>query len=297
METRQRHIVHATWVGVIANILLTAAKGLVGFMSNSQALLADAAHSASDIAGSFVVLFGVKISTRPPDEEHPYGHGKAEHIASMIVALLLILIGIQIAFVSIRVLFGAPPTPAGKLALAVTVVSVVMKEALFHYKFRLGKRYNSVALVAEAWHHRSDAFSSVAALMGVGLAIIGDRFGIIHLLYADALAGMVVALIVIKVGYSLAKDSSLVMMEKVLDESEVQKFTATAQAISGVLRIDQLLARSHGRYVVIDIKVGVDRYLSVEAGHAIGKRVKAGLLTAHPEVEDVLVHVNPYGDR
>lgn len=295
MRENTRHIVLATWLGIIVNTLLAIMKGIAGFISGSRALLADAVHSASDIAGSIVVLFGVKIATKPPDEEHPYGHGKAENIASIIVALLLIVIGIEISISSVKVFFGEVPKAPGKLALIVIIISILIKEGLFQYKFRIGRKYQSSALISEAWHHRSDSLSSIAALFGVGGAMLGEYFQLPFLVYADAAAGILVSLIVVKIGYSLAKESSLVMMEKVLDKKEVKKYKQTVMAVDGVIRIDQIFARTHGRYVIIDIKVSVDPNLSVKEGHDIAKAVKQRLLQKHEEIEDVLVHLNPYG--
>lgn len=294
MEENKSQIIFATWLGIVVNVFLTILKGVVGFISGSKALLADAAHSASDIVGSIVVLFGIRIAMKPADKEHPYGHGKAENIASIIVALLLIVVGLEIAISSTKVFFGDVPVVPGKMALVAIIISVIIKELLFQYKFYLGKKYNSVALISEAWHHRSDALSSGAALIGVGLAMIGSHFNISFLIYSDALAGVIVSLIVIKVGYSLAKDSSLVMMEQVLPRKEAQKFEDTVTQIAEVLKIDQILARTHGHYVIIDIKISVEPLLTVEEGHNISKEVKNKLLATHKEVKDVLVHVNPY---
>src|SRR5699024_772222 len=173
MKTSQQAIVKATWIGIIVNIFLAILKAVGGILSGSRALIADALHSASDIAGSIVVLLAVKISNKPPDAEHPYGHGKAENIASIIVALLLILVGIEITLSSAKVFFGDIPAAPGKLALVILAASILIKEILFQYKIRLGKKYKRTALVSEAWHHRSDALSSLAALTGVGLALIG----------------------------------------------------------------------------------------------------------------------------
>src|SRR5699024_5580362 len=136
--------------------------GIGGLIAGSKALLADALHSASDVAGSVVVLFAVKIAHKPPDKEHPYGHGKAENIASIIVSLLLIIVGIEISISSIKMFFGNVPVAPGNLAFIILVVSIRIKEVLFHYKSRFGKKYNSPALLSEAWHHRSHAISSLA---------------------------------------------------------------------------------------------------------------------------------------
>lgn len=296
MEEHKKQVVFATWLGIVVNVLLTILKGVVGFISGSKALLADAAHSASDIVGSVIVLFGIRIAMKPADKEHPYGHGKAENIASIIVALILIVVGVEIAITSAKVFFGEPPIVPGKIALIAIVISLVVKEVLFQYKYRLGKKINSVALISEAWHHRSDALSSGAALVGVGATMIGAHFDLSYLIYSDAVAGIVVSFIVIKVGYSLAKDSSMVMMEQVLPKEEANKFKKTVLQVDGVLKVDQILARTHGHYVIIDIKIGVDSLLSVEEGHSIGKDVKKSLIDSHKEVKDVLVHINPYDE-
>lgn len=295
MRPATKQILFATWLGIIVNVLLTLAKAVVGFLSHSQALLADAAHSASDVAGSVVALFAVKVAKSPPDDDHPYGHGKAEHVASIIVGLLLILVGGQIAIASIRIILGGPPEAPGIGALPIIILSVVLKEALFHYKLRLGRRHSSAVLTAEAWHHRSDVFSSLAALVGVGAALVGEQTGRTWLLYGDAAAGIVVSAVIVRVGIQLARQSSSIVMEQVLDAEEVKKYSDTVLRVDGVMGIDQLHARPHGRYVVIDIKISVNAYITVEAGHRVAKRVKDRLCDGHPEVEDVLVHVNPYG--
>ncbi|PPA71044.1 cation diffusion facilitator family transporter [Jeotgalibacillus proteolyticus] len=294
MDTRFKQARFATWMGIILNILLTILKGVVGWISGSRALIADAAHSASDVAGSFAVLMGLRTAQKPPDEEHPYGHGKAENIASFIVAILLIVVGIEIAISSSQVFFGETPSSPATIALVAIGISLVAKELMFQYKFRLAKKIDSSALLAEAWHHRSDALSSVAAFIGVGGAIIGDKFDFPILVYLDPVAGIAVSLLVIKVGYSLAKESSLIMMEQVLQSEKTSPYFKTAEALPGVERVDELLARTHGHYVVIDIKIGVDPQITVEEGHLISKEVKKTLLEKHQEIKKVFVHVNPY---
>lgn len=294
MRESSRSIIIATWVGIIVNLLLTLIKAIGGILGGSRALIADALHSASDVVGSIVVLFAVKIANKPPDEEHPYGHGKAEGVASIIVALLLIVVGVEISISSIKVFFGETPEAPGIIALIILVISILIKEVLFYYKLWLGKKYNSTVLITEAWHHRSDSLSSFAALLGIGLAIIGEKFAIGFLVYGDAIAGLIVSLIVIKVGYDLIKTSSNVMLEKVLGREEVRVYEETVLSVEGVKRIDQLLARTHGSYVIVDIKVSVDPNITVKEGHDIATEVKQSLILKHEEVEDVLVHINPY---
>lgn len=294
MRENTRSIIIATWIGIIVNVLLAILKTIGGILSGSRALLADALHSASDIVGSIVILFAVKVAVKPPDDEHPYGHGKAENVGSIIIALLLIVVGIEISISSVKVFFGEVPIAPGSLALVIIIISIVIKEVLFYYKLYLGKKFRSTALISEAWHHRSDSLSSLAALVGVGAAMLGEKLGWSVLIYGDALAGIVVSLIVIKVGYSLAQESFEIMMEKVLSKDESQIYTDTVLTVAGVKRIDQMLARTHGSYVIIDIKISVDPVISVREGHSIAARVKEILLKKHTDIEDVFVHVNPY---
>lgn len=296
-QNRVKPIVFATWIGIIVNLLLSILKAVGGVLSGSRALLADALHSASDVLSSFVILFGVKIANKPPDEEHPYGHGKAENIASIIVAILLIVVGIEISISSIKVFYGIIPPAPSILALFILLISIGVKEGLYHYKSRLGKKLNSTALIADAWHHRSDSLSSVAALIGVGLSILGEKLHLSYFIYGDAVAGIVVSIIVMKVGYDLIKASATVILEKVLSKEEIQHYKETVFKIDRVKRIDQLFARTHGSYIIIDIKISVDQHITVKEGHDIAREVKNILMDSHVEIEDVLVHINPFFDN
>lgn len=296
-QNRVKPIVFATWIGIIVNLLLSILKAVGGVLSGSRALLADALHSASDVLSSFVILFGVKIANKPPDEEHPYGHGKAENIASIIVAILLIVVGIEISISSIKVFYGIIPPAPSILALFILLISIGVKEGLYHYKSRLGKKLNSTALIADAWHHRSDSLSSVAALIGVGLSILGEKLHLSYFIYGDAVAGIVVSIIVMKVGYDLIKASATVILEKVLSKEEIQHYKETVFKIDRVKRIDQLFARTHGSYIIIDIKISVDQHITVKEGHDIAREVKDILMDSHVEIEDVLVHINPFFDN
>lgn len=296
MKKNTKKIVFATWIGITVNVMLTILKGIGGFLSGSKALIADAIHSASDIISSVIVLFGVRIANKPPDEEHPYGHGKAENIASNIIALILIVVGIEMSISSFKVFLGDMPKAPTGIALIILIISVIVKELLFQYKYYVGKKYNSAALISDAWHHRSDSLSSIAALIGVSAAMLSDTFQLPILVYGDAVAGILVSIIVIKVGYDLVKESSTIMLEKVLTKDETKKYIETVHSIEGILVIDQLYARTHGSYIIIDIKVAVDPSITVKAGHDIAKKLKQTLMAEHKEVADVLVHLNPYFD-
>ncbi|AMX82779.1 cation transporter [Geobacillus subterraneus] len=291
-EQRFRQAKTAALVGIVGNMALAAVKAVVGVWSQSQALIADAAHSASDVAGSFAVWVGLRAAARPPDEDHPYGHGKAESIAAIIVAVLLFLVGLEIGR-SALMSFFAPLSPPGMAAVYVLLASIVVKEAMFRYKYRLGQKLNSDALIVNAYEHRSDVFSSLAALIGVGAAILGGKWEIGWLVYADPLAGLVVAILVLKMAWELGRKSIHTAIDHVLHEEEPDYLREAVLSVPDVRQINELYAREHGHYVIVDLKIAVDPLLTVEEGHRIGKKVKEKLLTL-PRVRNVMVHINPY---
>ncbi|MFD0694069.1 cation diffusion facilitator family transporter [Paenibacillus sp. GCM10027628] len=284
----------AAWVGIVGNVVLALLKGVVGFMAQSKALLADAAHSASDVAGSFAVLIGLRAAKKPPDEDHPYGHGKAESIASIIVSVLLLVVGVEIGISAIKsMLHGVQEAPKVYALIAIGI-SLVVKEAMFQYKYRLGKRLNSQALITNAWEHRSDVYSSIAALVGVFGAVLGQHFDLKLLYYMDPLAGLFVSLLVLKMAYTLVKEAIHTTMDHVLHHEDAADLVTTVQTIKGVITVDDLRAREHGHYVIVDIKISVNPRISVLEGHDIARTVKQVLMKRFHHVSDVFVHVNPY---
>jgi cation diffusion facilitator family transporter len=283
----------AAMVGVVGNIVLAIIKGVVGVISDSRALIADAVHSASDVVGSLAVFIGVRAAKQPPDEDHPYGHGKAESIAAIIVAVLLFLVGIEIGKSSFGSFFEDIQAPK-PLAIYAVVLSIVVKEWMFQYKFRLGRRIKSDAIIANAYEHRSDVYSSIAALAGIGAAIIGQRIGIDWLVYADPVAGLFVSILVIKMAWKLGSESIHSTLDHVLHEEDIVGMKETVCKISEIKKIDELHAREHGHYVIVDIKISVDPHMTVEEGHNIGKLVKQKLISEHDQIQNVLVHINPY---
>lgn len=284
------------WVGIVGNLALAAAKLLIGWLAKSQALIADAVHSASDVVGSVAVLIGLRAADRPPDEDHPYGHGKAESVAAIIVSVLLALVGVEIGSASVKSLF-APLEPPGMAAVWAAVGSMIVKEWMFRYKYNLGKKLNSPSLIANAWEHRSDVFSSFAALIGIGGAILGGRFDIPWLLYLDPIAGIFVSALVLKMAYHIMMESIHNTLDHVLHEEETVELRRAIEAVPGVKRIDSFRAREHGHYQIVDVKIGVDPHITVEAGHRIAKQVKRELMAQFSAVRDVFVHVNPYDPR
>lgn len=294
-QTRFQQAQFAAMVGVFGNIVLAVIKGWFGMIANSKALMADAVHSASDVAGSLAVWIGLRAAKQPPDDDHPYGHGKAESIAAIIVAVLLFLVGIEIGTSSFSSLFQ-PIEPPKMIAVYVVILSIVVKEAMFRYKYALGKKIKSDAIIVNAYEHRSDVFSSIAALIGIGAAIAGQKIDIPLLIYADPIAGLFVSLLVLKMAWTLGTESIHHALDHVWHEEETVRLREAVLSFPEVKRIDSLYARQHGHYVVVDLKIAVSPHLTVSEGHEIGKKVKEKLLS-FPQVHNVMVHINPYHEQ
>ncbi len=295
MDDRLAKAQVGAWVGIVGNLLLAVVKLIIGLLANSRALIADAAHSASDVVGSVAVLIGLRAAERPPDEDHPYGHGKAESVSSIIVSVLLVFVGLEVGYASIKSLFNPIVAPEF-IAIWAAIGSMVVKEAMFRYKYNLGKKLNSQSLIANAWEHRSDVYSSFAALVGIGGAILGEMLNISWMVYLDPLAGIFVSLLVLKMSYQLLMESIHSTLDHVLHEEQTVALREHIEQVPGVMRIDQLRARETGHYQIVDVKVGVDPRITVEEGHRIGKRVKQSLMQQFPQVRDVFIHINPYDD-
>ncbi|MBN8208428.1 cation transporter [Bacillus sp. NTK071] len=291
-EERFRKAEIAAIVGILGNIVLAVLKGVIGYIANSRALIADAAHSASDVAGSFAVFVGLRAAKLPPDKDHPYGHGKAESIAAIIVAVLLLFVGVEIGISSGKAIFQPIEAP-GTLALYAALVSIIVKEAMFRYKYRLGTKIKSDALIVNAYEHRSDVYSSIAVLIGIAGAILGSRFDLSWLIYADPIAGIFVSILIGKMAIKLGFESIHTTLDHVLHEEDTVQYKKVIEEMDGIVNLDEFYAREHGHYVIIDVKLGVDPDISVREGHDIGKAVKERLLQ-EDEVHDVLVHINPY---
>ncbi|WP_077618928.1 cation diffusion facilitator family transporter [Bacillus sinesaloumensis] len=281
-------------IGIVGNIILAVIKWVIGVQSNSRALVADAVHSASDVAGSLAVFIGVRAAKRPPDEDHPYGHGKAESIAAIIVAVLLALVGFEIGKSSFEAFFQPIDVPKS-MAIYAVLFSIVIKEIMFRYKYNLGKKIKSDALIINAYDDRSDVFASLATLVGIVGALIGGYLGIDWLVYADPVAGIVVAILILKMAWEFGTEAIHNTLDHVLHDEDTTELRELVMSVPDVKKITELHAREHGHYVIVDLKISVDPYMTVEEGHKVGKRVKAKLMeNAH--VQNVFIHINPYSD-
>ncbi|HSU86888.1 MAG TPA: cation diffusion facilitator family transporter [Chthoniobacterales bacterium] len=275
-------------VGMGANVVLATAKILAGALGNSYVLIADGIESALDIAGSAIIWGGLKFAARPADETHPYGHGKAEPVAAIIVSLGVLAAALVIAVRSVHEIFQPHHAPA-PFTLAVLIVVVAVKELLFRIVDRLGRNAESTAIQTDAWHHRTDAMTSVAAFIGISIALIGGP----RWQSADAWAALFACVLIAANGWRLFYPA----LHEVLDTAPrgeiIERVRAAAEAVPGVLEIDKCFVRKMGLEYYVDLHVGVDERISVRAGHELAHEVKDAIKQTNPRIADVLVHVEP----
>ncbi|WP_256438805.1 cation diffusion facilitator family transporter [Sporosarcina sp. Te-1] len=283
----------AIWISLMSNIVLTVLKIIVGILFNSPVLLADGFHNAGDVAASAAALTSMRISKRPADEDHPYGHGKAEVIGSGIVAIILGIAALYIAYESITTFFEEP-AKASVIALITAIVSLVWKQVLYVYTMRVGKKTNSKGLIATAYDHLADVYASLAAVVGIGLALIGDIYDIGFLSYGDPFAGVVVSVLVLRLAYEIGKESIDILMEKNVSHERLEEFAKLIRTFPEVKRIDRLRAREHGHYILVDVRVGVSGELTIQEGHDISSAIRNLIVNEHDDVDEVLVHLNPW---
>lgn len=293
MHTGKAASMIAAWISLISNVFLTVLKIVVGLLFNSQVLVADGVHNAGDVIASFATLSSMRISNQPADDDHPYGHGKAEVIASGVVAMILALASLLIAYKSVEVLFQ-PASEAHGIALIAAVVSLIWKQALYLYTIRLGKKHNSKGLLATAYDHLADVYASLAAVIGIGLALLGQQYSIPFIAYGDPVAGIIVALLVMKLAYVMGRESVEVLMEKNVNAEQLEQYELLVASVPQVKRIDRLRAREHGHYIIVDVRVGVPGEITVQEGHDISRQIKKTVTDAHKDVHEVLVHLNPW---
>jgi cation diffusion facilitator family transporter len=278
-----------TRIGLVVNIGLTGVKLAAGILGRSQAMIADALHSFSDVMATGGVYIGLKVAEKPADRDHPFGHGNADTLAAVFVALILLLTGIYIGFSALRIILHQKYHVPSNLALGAAVLSIVVKELLFRYTLKVGRRVNSQAIIANAWDHRSDAYSSVAAFIGIG----GAKLGVILL---DPLAGLIIAGLIVKMALQLMKTNVHILMDGSPDETIVQDVVSTAGTVDGVVKTMDTRIHPVGPENIVDIKILVDRHLTVEEGHTIASRVREMLMKEYGSIQDVVVHVEPDGE-
>ncbi|MFD0712817.1 cation diffusion facilitator family transporter [Paenibacillus sp. GCM10027626] len=293
MATTHSSSASAIWISLISNIILTLMKLIVGFLFSSQVLIADGVHNAGDVFASAAALVSMIISKRPADHDHPYGHGKAEVIGAGFVAIVLLIASLYMGYHAAMALME-PPGQATWLVLITAALSLIWKQWLYIYTMRVGKRLNSPGLIATGYDHLADVYASLAAVIGVGAAMFGDYYNISILQYGDPIAGIIVAMLVLKLAIEMGRDTIDVLMEKNIDDSRMEELVTLVQSIPEVKRIDRIRAREHGHYMIVDVRVGIPADLSVQEGHDISKKIKQTIIKENPLVEEVLVHLNPW---
>jgi cation diffusion facilitator family transporter len=281
------------WISVISNIILTLGKIFIGWYGNSDAVFADGIHSAADVFASVIVLLVIKIANKPADDKHPYGHGKAEVIVSGIVGILLLLVSVYVVYEGISGFFHEVETPSF-LAMWVALISYVTKIILYRSSLRVAKQHNSKAIEAIAFDHKADIVASIAAAIGVLLSIIGERFEITFLLYGDKVASIFVAYLIYKIAKEMLTEAFDILLERNIDQKILQEFTAVVSEFQEVKRIDRIRARELGHYILIDLRISIDHYKTIKEGHDLAKLIKGKLMDQYDNIEEVLIHLNPY---
>ena len=289
MNNASRQALRVSSVSVLVNLLLSAGKLAAGLIARSGAMVSDAVHSASDIFSTVVVVIGVKLSGKAADREHPFGHERLECVAAIVLAVILLITGLFIGLAGARRVLDAQSEPLpmpGVLALVAALVSIAVKEGMFWYTRGYARRLGSSALMADAWHHRSDALSSVGALVGIA----GARMGLTVL---DPLASVVICAFIAKAAFDIFRDAVNKMVDHSADAATEAAIRARAEAHEGVRRVDLLRTREFGSRLYIELEIAVDQSLTLGEAHAIAERVHDDVEQAFPQVKHIMIHVNP----
>ena len=276
-------------VSIIGNIALTVFKLFAGIVGHSSAMVSDSVHSLSDVVSTLIAFWGVRMSKKAADKSHPYGHERIECVASLVLGLLLMATGVGIGKVGLQtILSGQYETLAapGAIALAAAVVSIALKEAMFWYTRHYAKLLNSAAFMADAWHHRSDAFSSIGSLLGIGGAMLG--FPVL-----DSVASVVICLCILKVAYDILKDALAKMLDTSCGEDYERQLREYIAAQEDVIRVDVLRSRMFGNRVYVDLEIEMDGDKTLRESHAVAERIHDNVETDFPNVKHIMIHVNP----
>lgn len=274
---------------IIANIFLSVFKVFAGIFAGSSAIISDGVHSLSDVFSTIIVIIGVKISSRASDRSHRYGHERMECLASIALSVILFITSIGIGYNGIvNIVTGHynNVSPPKTLALIAAVISIITKELMYHYTAHAGKKINSTSLIADAWHHRSDALSSVASLIGVCGAMLGYKI-------LDPIVSIIICVVIVKVAFDILKEATDRLVDKSCDDNTVKEMTDTVLTVNGVLDIDDLKTRLFGNKIYVDIEICADGNLTLSKSHQIAEEVHDKIEKSFSDVKHCMVHVNP----
>lgn len=288
MKTKYRESNRITMISIFINIFLTIIKITSGIIGNSSVIIADGLHSASDIITSFGILIANSISMKPKDKEHPYGHEKAETIISLILSAVLIIIALNIGFNGFKSLLNIDkPSIPSTFPLIISVLSIMIKEYQFQITIKVAKRINSMSLRADAWHHRSDALSSIAAFIGIGGAILG--FPIF-----DSISTIIVALIVVYVGYDIFKSSCDELMDRSINLNDINKIELIGKKTKGVYKIREIKSRKHGSMAYVDMCILIEKDKSLTEAHEIAHNLEKCIIDEISYIKEITIHTEPF---
>lgn len=276
-------------VGIVGNIVLSAFKLFAGIVGHSNAMVSDAVHSLSDVFTTFIAFLGVRMSKKGPDKEHPYGHDRTECVASLVLGIILLATGLGIGQAGLRNIFASSYehlAVPGAIALAAAIVSIVVKEAMYWYTRHYAILLNSSAFMADAWHHRSDAFSSIGSLIGIAGAMLGWPI-------LDSVASLVICVFILKVAYDILKDALRKMLDTSCGEEYEKKITDFVLSLGKVVRVDMIHTRMFGNKVYIDLEVAMDGNKTLEDTHSAAEAIHKGIETQFSDIKHVMIHVNP----
>ena len=278
-------------VSIIANSILSVFKLAAGIIANSSAMISDAIHSASDIFSTFIVIIGIRLASKAPDKEHPYGHERLECVAAILLSIVLLFTGLTIGMDAVKTIVGnnyESLEPPGMLALIAAIISIIVKEAMFWYTKYYAKRIDSGALMADAWHHRSDALSSVGALVGIGGAMMG--FPVM-----DSVASLVIFIFIAKAALDIFKDAITKMVDRSCGEDIENEIRNCILKNENVLGIDVLHTRIFGSKIYVDAEILLDGTHTLNKAHEIAEEVHDDIEKNFPKIKHVMVHVNSEG--
>ena len=279
-------------IGIFGNVLLAAFKLLAGILGHSGAMVSDAVHSLSDVFATLIAWIGVRLSRQKEDAEHPYGHERLECVASLLLGLILAGTGLGIGWSGLGKLFwdrGSIEVPT-MLPLMAALVSIAVKEGMFQYTMHYAKKLDSAAFKADAWHHRSDAFSSIGSFLGIGMAKLGFPF-------MDPVASLLICALILKVAFDISRDAVNKMLDTSCGNAFEQRLSGFICDQSGVERIDLLHTRQFGNRIYVDLEIAVKADISLIDAHRIAERVHSAVEREFPNVKHVMIHVNPLEER
>ncbi len=289
MNNRERLTIgnKVSQITIIANVILSFIKVLFGIIGNSAATIADGIHSLSDVLSTIAVIIGLKISSKPADKNHPYGHEKLEAITSKLLASILFLTALFIGYSGIKIIISKDFSIPSKITIYIAILSIVTKEWMYRYTLKAANKINSTALKADAWHHRSDSFSSIGTLIG----IVGARLKYPIL---DPIASLVICIFIIKVSIAIYKTSINQLVDHCADEKTIHMITEQIKSIKEVQRIDELKTRLHGSKLYVDVEIALDYSLSLKESHSIAEKVHDRIEASNNNIIHCMIHVNPY---